>query len=98
MTMHGNCAIKDNFGTALRAESSQVGIVANVTFDSNIGIRGGAMLLITYTYLIVLPNASLYLLNNIARESGGAIYSNFLGLNSYIIGGGSNCFLAFNYE
>ena len=98
MTMHGNCAIKENFGTALRAESSQVGIVGNVTFDSNIGIRGGAMLLITYTYLIVLPNASLYLLNNIARESGGAIYSNFLGLNSYIIGGGSNCFLAFNYE
>ncbi len=98
MTMHGNCVIKENFGTALRAESSLVGIVGNVTFNSNIGIRGGAMFLTTYTYLIVLSNASLYLLNNIARDSGGAIYSNFLGLNSYIIGGSSNCFLAFNYH
>ncbi len=56
------------------------------------------MFLITFTYLIVLPNASLHLIDNVARESGGAIYSNLLGLNSLISGGISDCFLYFSFD
>ncbi len=98
MTLKGKCSIDTNSGTGLRAESSHVGIDGNVTFSENIGVRGGGMFLITYTYLIVLPNASLYFLNNIAREAGGAIYSNFLGLNSVLFGGNVDCFLYFNFN
>ena len=98
VSLHGNCRIDSNTGTGLRAEVSYIGIAGNVTFKNNVGIRGGALHLQSYTYLIVLPNASLYLLDNTARVSGGAIYSNFLGLNTYLIGGQGDCFLYFNYD
>ena len=98
VTLHGNCRIESNDGTGLRGEVSYIGIAGNVTFKNNIGIRGGAIHLQTFSYLIVLPNASLYLLNNIARVAGGAIYSNFQGLNTYLTGGVVDCFLYFNYD
>ncbi len=78
MTLKGSCSISNNAGTGLKAEASYVGIDGNVTFSENTGVRGGAMFLFSFSYLIVLPNASLYLLNNKAREAGGAIYTNLL--------------------
>ncbi len=75
-------------------------MVNNIKFSENIALRGGAMFLTTLTWLIVLPNASLYLLHNTAKESGGAIYSIFPDVST--ITGTSityhNCFLAFNYN
>ena len=97
VTLSGKCVFESNNGTALRAEMSYVGIDGNITFNGNIGVYGGALHLVSYTYLIVLPNSSLYFLNNVARVSGGAIYSNFIGMNSYVIGGNSDCFLFFDY-
>ena len=100
MTLKGNCFVDKNLGTGLKAESSYVGIDGNVTFSENVGIRGGAMFLATYTWLIVLPNASLYLLNNTARDAGGAVYSIFPDIAS-ITGGMtaySDCFLAFSFN
>ncbi len=99
MTFRDSCIVK-NSGTGLSAASSYVGIDGIVTFSKNVGVRGGAMFLTTFTWLIVLPNASLYLLNNTAREAGGAIYSNFLGNNPIpgLSSSSSDCFLAFSFN
>ena len=98
ISFQGNCQILSNIGTGLRAEGSAIGIAGDVTFSDNVGIRGGALHLQSYSFLIVLPNASLFLLNNAARVSGGAIYSNYLGLDSSLSSGGVSCFLYFAYD
>ena len=100
MTLKGSCFINKNLGTGLKAELSYVGINGNITFSKNTALRGGAMYLTTYTWLIVLPNASLYLLDNTAREAGGAIYSFFPGATSINTGSSiyPDCFLTFNYN
>lgn len=48
-----------NIGTALRAESSLIGVNGNITFLRNIGINGGALHLVLYSYLIMNRNSSL---------------------------------------
>ena len=98
VTLSGNCSFIDNAGTALRAESSLVGVNGNITFLRNIGINGGAMHLVEYAYLIMNRNSSLHFIENDARISGGAIYVNENGLNSYLIGGFVDCFVHFAYD
>ena len=98
LTLHGNCSFIDNAGTALRAESSLVGVNGNITFLRNTGINGGALHLVSYAYLIMNRNSSVYFIDNQARIGGGAIYVNENGLNSYLIGGFVDCFIHFAYD
>ena len=98
LTLHGNCSFIDNAGTALRAESSLVGVSGNITFIRNTGINGGALHLVSYAYLIMNRNSSVYFIDNEARIGGGAIYVNENGLNSDLVGGYVDCFIHFAYD
>ena len=98
LTLQGNCAFVDNTGTALRAQSSLVGVDGNITFLRNIGINGGALHLVSYAYLIMNRNSSIYFIENKARIGGGAIYVNEDGIDSYPIGGYQDCFIHFTYD
>ncbi len=98
LTLHGNCSFIGNTGTGIRAESSLVGVNGNITFLRNTGILGGALYLVTYAYLIMNRNSSLYFIENEARIGGGAIYVNENGLNSYLVGGFQDCFIHFTYD
>ena len=98
LTLHGTCSFIDNIGTGLRAESSVVGINGNITFLRNTGIFGGALYLVTYSYLIMNRNSSVYFVENEARIRGGAIFVNENGLNSYSTAGFEDCFIHFAYD
>ena len=98
VTFYGNCSFIDNIGTGLRAESSVIGMNGNITFLRNIGINGGALHLVLYSYLIMNRNSSVYFIENEARLEGGAIYVNQNGLNSHLAGGFVNCFIHFAYD
>ena len=98
VTFYGNCSFIDNVGTGIRAESSVVGVSGNIAFLRNIGIYGGALYLVEYSYLIVSRNSSVYFLENEARIEGGAIYVNENDLNSHLIGGFVDCFIQFAYD
>ena len=98
LTLYGNCSFIGNIGTGLRAESSLVGVNGNITFLRNTGILGGALYLVTYAYLIMNRNSSIYFIENEARIGGGAIYVNENGLNSYLVGGFQDCFIHFAYD
>ena len=98
LTLYGNCSFVDNTGTGLRAESSLVGVNGNITFLRNTGILGGGLYLVTYAYLIMNRNSSIYFVDNEARIGGGAIYVNENGLNSYLVGGFQDCFIHFSYD
>lgn len=98
LTLSGNCSFIDNAGTALRAESSLIGVNGNITFLRNTGINGGALHLVEYAYLIMNRNSSMHFIDNEARIGGGAVYVNENGLNSYLIGGFVDCFIHFAYD
>ena len=98
LTLHGSCSFIDNVGTGLRAESSLVGINGNITFLRNTGVFGGALYLVTYAYLIMNRNSSIYFIENEARMGGGAIYVNENGLNPYFATGPQDCFIYFAYD
>ena len=95
VSFYGYCSFIDNIRTAIRAESSVIGVNGNITFLRNIGINGGALHLVLYSYLIMNRNSSVYFIGNEARLEGGAIYVNENGLNSHLIGGFVDCFIHF---
>jgi transcription initiation factor TFIID subunit 2/histone acetyltransferase MYST3 len=98
LTFSGNCSFIDNLGTGIRAESSVIGVNGSVIFLRNIGIYGGALYLVEYSYLIMNSNSSIYFIENEARIEGGAVYVNENGLNSHLIGGFIDCFIHFAYD
>ena len=95
ITLYGNCSFVDNIGTGLKAESSVIGINGNITFLRNTGVNGGALSLVTYSYLIMNKNSSIFFTQNEARIAGGAIYVNE---NGIVIGGYVDCFIHFAYD
>ena len=98
LTLQGNCSFINNTGTALRAQSSLVGVDGNITFLRNIGINGGALHLVSYAYLIMNRYSSVYFIENEARIGGGAIYVNENGIDFYLSGGYQDCFIHFTYD
>ena len=84
LTLYGNCSFVDNIGTGIKARSSVIGVSGNVTFLRNTGINGGALSLVTHSYLIMNRNASIYFIENEAKIGGGAVYTNENGIGSYL--------------
>jgi len=96
-TISGDSTLSFNSGTALHAEQSVIGIVGNGTFERNVGIYGGAMRLISYSYLIMTSDAKLYLRENTGLLVGGALYVDLLGSQSSSFSF-DDCFLYFAYK
>ena len=64
---------------------------SNVTFESNLGIRGGAIALIG-TSSIIVGNGKTYLFtNNTAQYQGGAIYAQMIDTHDFTVS--KSCFL-----
>ena len=98
ITFHGECHIQGNMGTGLKAEKSFIGIFGNLTFLGNVGVSGGALHLLSQSYIILLPHSHLRLLDNVAQVSGGAIYVNQITSNSYLDSYTNDCFISFRYD
>lgn len=88
--------ISNNEGTALQVSSSLVGILGStLIMDNNVGVFGGALNIIQFSYLIVTSGSELLIRRNQARIQGGAIYTNLLGSSSIVFN--DDCFLHFEY-
>ena len=61
--------------SAVSSYFSNITLSGVITFANNRGIRGGAMALYSST-LNVLPDTSVLFVNNVAVETGGAVYVN----------------------
>ena len=84
----GNTKINTNYGTAILASSTVVYFAGNVTFENNIGIRGGVFNLIGGSRIVVEKGLNLTFYKNVAELYGGVIYHVFpvlgvVGQNEY---------------
>ena len=95
-TLRGDSNISFNKATGLTSILAVVGVVGEVTFESNVGVFGGALNLFTFSYLIVTRDSEVRFLNNYGSIQGGAIFVSLPGS----LGGGNtdDCFLYFGYE
>ena len=98
ITFHDECHIRGNLGSGLKAERSLIGVFGDLTLRENVGVSGGALHLLSQSFIILLPHSRLRMLNNIAQVSGGAIYVNQISSTSYSGGFTSDCFLSFGYD
>ena len=69
-----DCTFKNNTGAALFLESSSVTAVGNVSFIDNVAYNGAALIIGGYTTINVSNETTLLFTNNIAHQTGGAIY------------------------
>ena len=98
ITFHDECHIQGNLGSGLKAERSLIGVFGDLTLRENVGVSGGALHLLSQSFIILLPHSRLRLLNNTGEVSGGAIYVNQISSTSYSEGLISDCFLSFGYD
>ncbi len=97
VTFTGKCTtINDNEGTGLQSTGSLIGIIGSkLKIENNIGVFGGALNLLQFSYIIMTTGSELLLRRNQARIQGGAIYTNPLGSMSVLFF--DDCFLHFDY-
>lgn len=85
----------DNDGVAMLTLTSYIHYLGNTTFMNNSGTFGGAMRLLSASYLVVHNNSNTKFINNSARVQGGAIFYS-LGENVAFYTP-FDCFLYFEY-
>ena len=95
LTLSGDCRFESNIGSAVMGASSLIGIAGNVSIINNTGLYGGGMILQT-SFIVILPNSSLTVADNVARVYGGAFYINQI-ISSPLLTM-FDCFLYFNYD
>ena len=66
---------------------------SNVTFENNMGIRGGAIALIGTSSIIVGPSKKYLFINNTAHYQGGAIYAQMIETHDFTVS--KSCFLSY---
>ncbi len=98
LTITGQCVyIANNSATAMQAVGSLIGVLGStVVIERNTGVYGGGFNILQMSYLIIMPDSNLSVVNNTARIQGGAFYVNLLGSNPEIFNEG--CFLYFGYR
>ena len=94
ITIEGESLISENYATALRAVSSLLYLGDRVVFCNNSGSFGGAMHLVSSTYLILKNNSYARFENNTGAVQGGAFYINLLANLPDLYY--QDCFLYFN--
>ena len=86
-----NSTFQNSLSTAITLYSSFAILKGEVVFVNNIGIKGGALALIGST-LIIKTNTTVFLGNNHAYETGGAIYADNVEPRINLEGFRSYCF------
>ena len=90
-----NSTLSYNKGTAIRCVSSLLFLEDHVTFKNNAGVLGGALQMITASFLIIRNNTHVLFHNNSGSISGGAIYVDYLSSLSPLAFQNEDCFLYF---
>ena len=94
-TVTGNSTLSNNKGTAIRCVSSFLYLEGNVKFESNAGLLGGALQMVTASLLIVRNNTHVIFHNNSGSISGGAIYVDYISSLTSVTFQYEDCFLYF---
>ena len=92
VTLYGNVTFLRNMVTALAAEASLIHVAGNVTFYQNRASIGAGLQLRAYSNLILKRGSNIVFQENRAI-TGGAVYVQFLPINSLFIQ--DDCFLFF---
>ena len=77
LILNGTSTLANNSATALRAKRSQVHISGQAMFYRNVGNLGGAISLISYSFLVIGSNTSVVFSGNHANYRGGVFYVAF---------------------
>ena len=85
-----------NEGAALAAFGTKVTFAENIRaiFHNNTGYNGGAIALYSLAFIEMFPNTSFEFLNNTAKNLGGAIFVEQIGI--LVQNSSRNCFLRFH--
>ena len=87
----GQILFQGNSGTALVSDGAHIDFcTCNASFVSNQGVRGGAIALLSNSYINLCNNSILRFIKNNAFINGGAIY------NSYIQQANAECFMRYS--
>lgn len=85
----GLVTFSNNSGSGIAVAGSTVNITdCNLTFQRNIGYRGGAIILLGSSSLLINDKTSVYFLSNLAEVNGGAIYVRYVEVSTLL-----NCFI-----
>ena len=78
VTFSGDSVIANSDGTGLRATSSALRIMDNISFRNNRGSYGGALRLEVGAILLLSNNTYVHFYNNTGAVYGGAVYINYV--------------------
>ena len=91
ISFDGQITFEGNTGSALVSDVTYIDFCScNATFISNQGVRGGAIALVSNSYISLCNSSILIFINNNASIDGGAIY------NSYIQQTNAECFMRYS--
>ena len=91
----GENHFENNLGTAVYVIDGVADFSnSSATFDSNQGIRGGAIALLGASTMIVGPNREYMFCNNSARYQGGAIFSQIIDTHDFTLS--RDCFIQYD--
>ena len=94
VTFEGDNCFENNLGTAVYMINGVADFSnSSATFDSNRGIRGGAIALLGTSYMIVGPNREYMFCNNSAVYQGGAIFNQMIDTHDFTLS--RNCFIQY---
>ena len=95
LLLSGRCVFANNSGVPLVGYSSLIRFHGSTSFIDNKGVFGGAIRLISQSYLVIYNNSDLLFANNTATVQGGAIFffASIIGSSNPL--GDSDCFLYF---
>ena len=97
LTLNGKCVFTNNYGVPLVAYSSLIHFSGSSSFIGNRGVFGGAIRLVSQSYLIIKNDSELLFANNTATVEGGAIFFYAPSLYSANPFADDTCFLYFDY-
>ena len=93
VTICGNSTFQNNKGSSVLAVTSNINIQGEVVFKENSASAGGAIQLLTQSYLIIKNNSRIDFVDNSAAGTGGAIFVILSGVGTQI--SSYDCFLWF---
>ncbi len=80
---NGSVLFKENFGTGIAVAGSMLDFTgSNITFEGNIGYRGGAICLLGSAQILINDNTAMTFRSNVAKVLGGAMYIRYVEMDN----------------
>ena len=74
VTISGESVFSNNKASPLLSDKSIINFKDSIRFENNSATSGGAIVVLTGSYLVIKNNTNLNFVNNLATSYGGAIY------------------------